>query len=143
MKIQDIYNLILENKVGTFSGAGIIFFDGINILLLKKSKGYWVFPGGKPIQGETPLQTAKRETKEEIGKVTGELKEELTFSIDDRTFHSFIFLVDKPFKVELSKEHTDYTWLNFKKVKDMKLHKNVYKSINKVIKSLKKLEVEN
>jgi len=142
MKLQDVFNLIIEKKVGTFSGAGIIFFDGKNVLLLKKKNGRWVFPGGKPIQGETPLQTAKRECKEEVGSCPGHQKAELVFGYDDRTFYSFIFKVDISFNIRLSKEHEDYTWIDFKKIKEMKLHKNVLKNLEKVNKALKELEVD-
>lgn len=139
MKLQDVYDLILENRVGTYSGAGVIFFDGSKILLLKKHNNTWVFPGGKPVQGENPLQTAKRETREEIGSCPGEMVEELIFEYDDRTFHSFIFKVNKTFDVTISDEHKDYTWIIYKKVFDLKLHKNVMKSIKKVSKVLEKL----
>lgn len=139
MKLQEVYDLILENRIGTFSGAGVIFFDGEKILLLKKHNGSWVFPGGKPVQGENPLQTAKRETREEVGTCPGEMVKELSFEFDDRTFHSFIFKIKNTFDVEVSDEHKDYTWINYKKVLDLRLHKNVMKSIRKVIKALDKL----
>jgi 8-oxo-dGTP pyrophosphatase MutT (NUDIX family) len=142
MKLQDVYDLIVESGVGQFSGAGIIFFDGTNVLLLRKNNGTWVFPGGKPIEGETPLQTAKRETKEEVGRVSGDNIAELRFELDSRTFYSYIFKIKKPFDVELSDEHKDYTWINYKKVRDMKLHKNIFKSLKHVIKKLNTLKVE-
>lgn len=142
MKIQDVFNLIVESGVGRFSGAGIIFFDGKNVLLLKKPNSRWCFPGGKPVQGETPIETARREAKEEIGKCPGKVISELKFQLDDRTFHSFISKVDKPFKVDISDEHKDYTWVNYKKIRDFKLHKNIFKSLTSVEKRLKELEVE-
>ena len=142
MKIQEIYNLIVESKVGRFSGAGIIFFDGKKVLLLKKNNNRWVFPGGKPIQGETPLQTAKRETREEVGKCPGEIVSELVFNIDDRTFHSFISKINKTFEVDISEEHKDYTWIDYKKIRDLKLHKNILFTIKRVTKKLAELEVD-
>lgn len=142
MKLQEVYDLIVESGIGQFSGAGIIFFDGSNVLLLRKNNGYWVFPGGKPIAGETPLQTAERETKEEVGKVVGENIAEIKFEMDSRTFYSFIFKINKPFDVELSDEHKDFTWVNYKKVRDMRLHKNIAKTIKTVIKKLSTLKVE-
>jgi len=142
MKIQDVFNLIVESRVGRFSGAGIVFFDGKQVLLLKKPNGRWCFPGGKPIQGETPLQTAKREAREEIGKCPGEIVSELKFELDNRNFHSFISKVDKPFEIDISAEHKDYTWVNYKKIRDFKLHKNIYNSLKTVVGKLKELEVE-
>ena len=142
MKIQDIYNLILESSVGRFSGAGIIFFNGQEVLMLKKPNNRWVFPGGKPIQGETPIETAKRETKEEVGRVEGQSIKELKFENDDRTFHSFIFKIDNTFEPTISKEHTDYKWINFKKIRVLRLHRNVICNIKNVINELKLLQVE-
>jgi 8-oxo-dGTP pyrophosphatase MutT (NUDIX family) len=142
MKLQEVFDIIVESGVGQFSGAGIIFFDGSKVLILKKRNGRWVFPGGKPIQGETPIQTAKRETKEEVGMVTGKNIGELKFELDERTFHSFIFKINKPFDVTISEEHVDYTWLNYKKLTEMKLHRNIIKSISKIIKKLNLLKVE-
>jgi 8-oxo-dGTP pyrophosphatase MutT (NUDIX family) len=140
MKLQEVYNLIVENKVGRFSGAGIIFFDGEDVLLLKKPNGRWVFPGGKPIQGETPIQTARRETKEEVGKCPGEVIKEIVFHEDNRTFHSFISNIKEKFEVNISSEHTDYTWISYNKIRDLKLHKNVFKSLNKICQSLKEIK---
>lgn len=139
MKLQDAFNLILENRVGTFSGAGIIFYDGDKVLLLKKHNNTWVFPGGKPLEGETPLQTAKREAAEELGSCPGDMVQEVSFEHDDRTFHSFIFKVKKTFVPTISDEHKDYTWINQHKIMDLRLHKNVMKSIKQVTKSLQKL----
>lgn len=142
MKIQEVYNLILESKIGRFSGAGIVFFDGKNVLLLKKSNKRWVFPGGKPIQGETPLQTAKREAREEIGKCPGDIISELMFEIDNRTFYSFISKVNKTFEVDISDEHIDYTWIDFRKLKELKLHKNILFTVKRIIKRLEELSVD-
>jgi len=142
MKLQDVYDLIVESGVGQFSGAGIIFFDGTNVLLLKKNNGLWVFPGGKPISGETPLQTAKRETKEEVGRTSGENIAELKFEMDSRTFYSYIFKINKTFNVTLSEEHKDYKWINYKKVRDMRLNRNISKTIKQVVKKLNQLKVE-
>lgn len=143
MKIQEVYNLILESRVGRFSGAGIVFFDGKHVLMLKKPNNRWCFPGGKPVQGETPIQTAKREAREEIGKCPGEIVSELVFENDDRTFHSFISKVDKSFSIDISEEHKDYTWADYRKLRDYKLHKNVFSSLKKIVKKLKELEVDN
>jgi 8-oxo-dGTP pyrophosphatase MutT (NUDIX family) len=142
MKLQEIYDLIVESGIGQFSGAGIIFFDGNSVLMLKKPGGRWAFPGGKPIQGETPLQTAKRETREEVGMVKGENIGEVKFEQDNRTFYSYIYRIKKPFEVKISDEHVDYTWINFKKINKLKLHRNVSNSLSSVVKKLKSIKVE-
>jgi bis(5'-nucleosidyl)-tetraphosphatase len=60
---------------------------GIECLLInqidnhKKETEYWTFPKGTPEKGETPLQTAIRETWEEVGISCDPIDE--TFSYDD------------------------------------------------------------
>ncbi|GIU69954.1 MAG: DNA mismatch repair protein MutT [Candidatus Woesearchaeota archaeon] len=56
---------MLETKI---SGCAIINDEKI-LLLHKKKKNYYEFPGGKIELGENRRGTAKRETKEEIGCV--------------------------------------------------------------------------
>lgn len=142
MKLQEIYDLIVESGVGQFSGAGIIFFDGKKVLLLKKPGGRWAFPGGKPIMGETPENTAERETKEEVGKVVGENIGEIRIELDDRLFYSFVYKVNEPFRVDLSKEHTDYKWVDYSELPKLKLQRNVFKALKKITKKLNSLQVE-
>ncbi len=48
------------------SAGGIVFLND-SILLLKKRKGMWVLPKGRVEQGETTIQAAVREVKEETG----------------------------------------------------------------------------
>lgn len=56
-------------------GAGLLLFrDDGRILLLKRSRyvsftGYWSTPGGSAEPGETPLETALRESEEELGNL--------------------------------------------------------------------------
>ena len=54
-------------------GAGVMFQKDGKALLLKRSKrnkdrwgGYWNFPGGTTEMGETPYETAVRESREEV-----------------------------------------------------------------------------
>ncbi len=51
------------------------------------SNSYWVFPKGHPEAGETKIETATRELKEETGMVTDKILNEPTFSLN----YSFVF----------------------------------------------------
>lgn len=52
-------------------GIYAVIENGQRILLVKKSRGpyrgMWDLPGGRPLNGETTLQTLQREVKEETG----------------------------------------------------------------------------
>lgn len=43
----------------------IIIEDGIKVLLVKQTKGHWIFPKGHVEADETEMETAIREVKEE------------------------------------------------------------------------------
>jgi 8-oxo-dGTP pyrophosphatase MutT (NUDIX family) len=133
MKIQDIFNEIMRHQVGSFSGAGVIFFDGKDVLVLKKPNKCWGFPGGKPNEGETPEDTARREAKEEVGSCPGHFIKKIKLSNDSRTFYSFISLVDEPFRVSISEEHLESQWINYNKLKKIKLQKYVYKFLPDIV----------
>lgn len=140
MKIQDIFNLIIEGNVGNHSGAGIIFFDGISVLLLKDDTDKWSFPGGKPVQGESPGQTAERESTEEVGVCPGKQVDVLRFENDNRIFYSYFYKVQHRFKVKLSNEHLKYLWLPYRELKNIPLKRYVRKNLKQI---LSKLELIN
>jgi len=51
------------------TGGGVLIFNTLGQLLLVKPnyRNTWAWPGGGSDEGEAPLQTAVRETQEEIG----------------------------------------------------------------------------
>ena len=121
-------------------GAGILYTDGKKILLLhrsKETKAYpytWAPTGGGIENGEDLLQTAERESKEEIGALKG--KKIIGFLSDP--FVMYIYKVDKPFDVKLNDEHTESKWVNLTDVKDYKLHPNFKKEWPKYLRAIDK-----
>jgi 8-oxo-dGTP pyrophosphatase MutT (NUDIX family) len=108
-------------------GAGILFSDGKSILLLKRGgnsdhKGTWGIPGGRAKEGEAPIETAKRETKEECGSAEGTRIEHFHEKDGAHHFHVYLFAVAKPFEIELSGEHTKGEWIPLDEVKEYDLH---------------------
>jgi 8-oxo-dGTP pyrophosphatase MutT (NUDIX family) len=140
MDIFTAYKIIKESRVNQFSGAGIIFYDGEKILLVKKPNKKWGFVGGKPIEEETPLQTAMRETKEEIGVIHGENKKELKFKIRGSNYYTYIFKVKEAFNdITLSDEHIDYSWVKLENLDKMKLSKIFEVCLKDILKGLRSL----
>jgi 8-oxo-dGTP pyrophosphatase MutT (NUDIX family) len=140
MDIFTAYKIIKESKVNQFSGAGIVFYDGERILLLKKANRKWGFVGGKPIEEETPLKTAMREAKEEIGTIHGVNKKELKISLRGNTYYTYIFKVEKAFEdITLSDEHIDYSWVKLDNLDKIKLSKAFQACMGDILKALRSL----
>ena len=106
--------------------AGIVLFrndSGKNeFLLLNYPQGHWDFIKGKVEQGETPHETALRETKEETGISDIEFIDgfeesvEYDFRFKNEDIHKkVIFFLAKTNekKISLSHEHDDFVWLDY------------------------------
>jgi 8-oxo-dGTP pyrophosphatase MutT (NUDIX family) len=140
MNIFEAYKIIKESNINRFTGAGIVFYDGERILLLKKPNKKWGFVGGKPIEEETPLETAKREAKEELGTIHGTNKKELQFKIRGSKYFTYIFKVSEPFHdITLSDEHIDYSWVKLENLEKMKISKIFQICLPDILKGLKGL----
>lgn len=103
-------------------GAGIFFTDTESVLLLKRSKDSnhgetWCLPRGHAKEGETPLQTALREAKEEVGGAKGT---NLGHLVRDGWWTTFFFLTS-PFKCKLNDEHTQWKWVAFDELENYPL----------------------
>ena len=108
------------------TSAGIVLFrrenDKILFLLLHYPSGHWDFVKGKMENGETPHETAIRETKEETGitDVTffDNFEEwiQYNFQFEGELVNKKVvfFLAETKSKdVEISHEHLGYTWMDY------------------------------
>lgn len=92
-------------------GSGIIFICKDKILLLKNNKNIWEIPGGRKDSGEKFIDTARRETTEEIG-FCPEFKK-IGYFMHEKTkykFKIYFGIVKEEFNCNLSDEHNDYKW---------------------------------
>lgn len=112
--------------------AGILFVtDDGKALFLKRGDGgdypgAWCFPGGHTEDGETAIQTAERETVEELGFLPDGERIELCRRIADNghdgegaedlktDFTTFIQRVPDEFAPELNGEHVGWAWSDIK-----------------------------
>lgn len=122
--------------------AGILFTDGKRLLLLKRASGgsqdTWAFPGGRLDDGESPLEAAIREAKEEIGQAPGKKFASFTHVDGKIEYTTFMFAVDEPFEVELNHEHSKSKWVKLRKVKEYKLFPAISESMEKYIETIEK-----
>ena len=108
------------------TSAGIVLFrrenDKILFLLLHYPSGHWDFVKGKMEKGETPHETAIRETEEETGITDIEFFDgfeewiQYNFQFEGELVNKKVvfFLAETKSKdVEISHEHLDYTWMDY------------------------------
>ena len=122
--------------------AGIVLFrndsDKNEFLLLNYPQGHWDFIKGKVKEGETPHETALRETKEETGISDIEFIDgfeesvEYDFRFKNEDIHKkVIFFLAKTSekKIGLSHEHNDFVWLEY----DDALKKTTFRNAKNVL----------
>lgn len=109
------------------SAKSFIIDGDDRVLVLKRSDsdvhkaGIWEIPGGRLDLGENPFEGLKRETKEETG-LDIEVFEPLAikhFTREDNQVITMIVFLCKALKgkIKLSKEHTEYEWIDVRNAK--------------------------
>jgi len=124
--------------------AGVILFNKLDkkFLLLNYPSKHWDFVKGKMEKGETPHETAIRETKEETGisdiEFLNGFEEEIEyyFYANKQEIHKkVIFFLGrtKTSDIILSHEHLNYIWLEY----DNALEKTTYENAKNLLKKSK------
>ena len=118
------------------SGAGVFFTDGKSVLLLRRKEpsehaGKWGLPGGKSEKGETSLNTAHREAREECGldRIPGTRFASFEEQDGRHRFFVYCYSVDAPFKCRISKEHDQFEWVPLSELSKYPLHPRLTKQI--------------
>lgn len=92
-------------------------------LILKYAEGHWDFAKGKKEKGETDVQTALREVKEETGitdvsiheSFQREIEYEFMYGADTMIHKTVIFFLGRvqTKDITLSNEHQEYAWYEY------------------------------
>jgi len=98
----------------------LVFHKG-KCLTMKRSptaKAYpncWDFPGGKLEHGENPIEGLKREVREETNLEVKVIKPIFVYS-EENTHFVYVVVFECELigsdEIKLSKEHTEYKWVN-------------------------------
>ncbi len=104
--------------------ASSIILKRKKILLLKRVKtaplfpGCWTFPGGKAEPGESPEETAIRETMEEVSLNFLPTQLLVINTFDDRVMHRYLGKWSG--RIQLQQEEvTDFNWFSYRETKDL------------------------
>jgi 8-oxo-dGTP pyrophosphatase MutT (NUDIX family) len=131
----------VKNKV-----AGIFFTNGSSVLLLRRSdlryRGQWDLPGGHAKVGESPIDNAIRETKEELGinKIPGIKIGNIKNIQQGKQYNLFFYKIENKFNIKLNNEHDDYEWVKFNKISKKRLIPKLKNSIKEYVDFIKNKE---
>ena len=122
--------------------CGAIVVDDEKVLLVKHNAGHWDFPKGHVEEGETEIETAIREVKEETNidiKIEKENKYISEYSPKENVMKTVIYFIgekvggeDKPQIEEVS----DVEWLDVNKAVERITHQRSKEIMMKVIKDM-------
>ena len=111
----------------------VIIINGDKALLIKRrlldpyAPKRWDIPGGGSDPGEDALQTAIRELEEEIGyqasidHIVLHNKEKIIKPNRSYHRHTFIHKSNDKFEPKLSKEHSEFKWMDIKEIEGTNL----------------------
>ncbi len=134
-----MYRLIEGTIKTEFMGAGVVFVTKSGkVLILKKPKGPWGMPGGKPAYGELPEEAALRETYEETGIKVEDVSKPIVIYYRGKKYYSFFKLIDKKIDIQLSKEHKNYKWVPYDELKNIKLIPPIKENLDLYLKEIKR-----
>ena len=117
--------------------CGVVILCGDEYLTLQHGAGHWDFPKGHVEQGETELETAKREVLEETGikiRIFDGFKEQTTYYPKEGVLKTVIWFVGfteskkvKPGEGEI----LDYKWLKYEDALKQLTFKNAKELLRK------------
>ena len=123
--------------------CGAVIFDGDKVLVIQQVKGHWGFPKGHVENGETEIETALREIKEETN-LDVEINENYRYierySPDKDIEKDVVFFIAKKIggDIKVQEEEVITTeWLSPREAAERVTYESSRKIMNEVIKDLK------
>lgn len=129
------------------SCGAIIINDKKEILLVKQTKGHYSFPKGHVESGETEIETAIRETKEETNidiLVDDTKKYKITYQVGENVIKDVVYFLAHPISYKLIPQKSEVIELLWVPITDVNKYlgfENIIKVWNEeIINDIKKKE---
>ena len=106
--------------------CGTIVINDSKVLVIRQTQGFWGFPKGHIEEGESEIQTAIRETKEETNLdvvIEDETRFCLNYIIEDKQINKYVVYfiakaINNDVKLQIE-EIDDIAWVDIEKVEDI------------------------
>lgn len=118
--------------------CGAVILDGKKVLVLQQAAGHWGFPKGHVEKGETEVETAKREIKEETGldvEINENYKYCETYSPAEGIEKEVIYFIANKVGGEIKPQEEEVSqieWMTYEKALDMLTYTNSKEILKRV-----------
>lgn len=119
--------------------CGAIIFDEDKILVIQQKKGHWGFPKGHVEEGETEVETAIREIKEETNldvEINEKYRYVETYSPEEDIVKDVVFFVAKKIGGEIrvqEEEVNNAEWLTYEEAMEVLTYDSSKSVLKKVM----------
>ncbi len=123
--------------------CGSVVFDNNKVLLIQQTEGFWAFPKGHMDEGETEIQTALREVKEETNldiEVDKNKRYTINYIMNNGVEKEVVFFVGKKLggtEVPQEGELSDLCWATFDDALKILTFDNTRNLLKKILSDLK------
>ena len=119
--------------------CGCVIIDEDKVLLIRDTNQNWGFPKGHMEENETEVETAKRETKEEVNidvEIDENKRYETVYVTKDDVEKTVVYFVAKPINKDLipqNGEIEDIEWVSFEKAMEQITYDDTRDILRKII----------
>ena len=131
------------NEIKKEKSCGCIIIKNGKVLLIQQTEGHWGFPKGHMELGETEIETAKREVKEETNidvEINKDKRYVLEYTTDKGIFKEVVLFIAKKINGDeryQASEIKTMEWLTYKDAIDRITYDNTRELLKRVLREEK------